>query len=789
MDAPWRTFEARLNERADILLDRVQSGASRASQEKILAVTAEFSRATHQEAWQDRNDELGRRARAATALYPKIRDHGSPQVEDIPAGHEFDIAARLFELSFMQELHHSGAPRKLARRVLGVSLSSWVAMRGSIHRALQAIDYQGLESYVNEVIDYLSVRLPRTFDALPFQSVSQAAVSKILRGFFGVHWYASADSVGGLRLLDAASGRRELFDLAYAYGSSYALIDNLIDTDFFRTPQDRDYFLDVILQAMDGADAATLAPKAPYAKELSSLWRDVSTALARRPLLRSWLAELVRAQRADASMTHAVLAELPSNEASRLLLRAGMMKASWTRISAKAIATDKGFADPDCVLFAGLNNQLSNDLEGLASDDRFGAVTTFTHQCRTRRVDFDAIGMMLSSASHSIDYMSQRFNFPDTALVDAFVVRLLESAAELQSSVGPASYRELLARCSAVSPSLHSRELIAALSSIGPAPPVAHQEMILLGGADDYALKLWLNRRSRQNSARRLIVEVSELHGIALERFIHGQELSPCARYAMTGDCGRLRPYLLLVLAGLVGLADSVAMAYAVAIECFHSASLILDDLPAQDNADVRRGKPTAHLAFGEATAQLAVVELIALGFSLLARPVDTPGHPVGGRLVEEAHRCLAGRDGLCQGQVRDLETRNIDLSPDDWVSIASAKTGQPLLFCILVPLIASGAPRDVEVLSEMGVDLGVLFQVRDDLADRPSAHWAAQLKKIAVAARQRCATRAKPPGERWDAVHRFLVSLAEEMHDQIDRHCTPDANEAAPSPYQPLWG
>jgi|LNFM01.1.fsa_nt_gb hypothetical protein len=788
MDEPWRTYQARLNERADVLLDRVQSVGSHASQQKILAVTAEFSRATHQKGWQDRNDELGRRARAATALYPKIRDHGSPRIEDPPAGHELEIAGRLFERSFLQELHHSGAPRKLARRMLGVSLGSWSAMRGSIYRALQAIDYEGLESYVKEVIDYLGVHLPKTFDALPFQSVSQAAVSKILRGFFGVHWYARADSVGGLRLLDAAPGRRELFDLAYAYGASYALIDNLIDTDFFRSPQDRDYFLDVILRAMDGADATTLAPKAPYAKELASLWRDVSPTLARRPLLRSWLTELVRAQRADACMTHAALAELPSDEASRLLLRAGMMKASWTRISAKAIATDKGFADPDCVLFAGLNNQLSNDLEGLASDDRFGAVTTFTHQCRTRRNDFDAIGMMLTCAAHSVDYMSQRFQFPDAALVDAFVVRLLESAAELQYSVGPARYGELLSQCSAGSPSLQSQHLIAALSSIGPAPPVAHQEMLLLGGADDYALKLWLNRRGRQNMARRLIVEVSERHGIALERFIHAQELSPCARYAMTGDCGRFRPYLLLVLAGLVGLAESAAMAYAVAIECFHSASLILDDLPAQDNADVRRGKPTAHLAFGEATAQLAVVELIALGFSLIGQPVNAPGH-AGGRLVKEAHRCLAGRDGLCHGQLRDLEMRNLDVSADQWVLIASAKTGQPLLFCILVPLIASGAPRDAEVLSQMGVDLGVLFQVRDDLADRPSAPWAAQLKTVAVAARQRCATRAEPVDERWGAVHRFLVSLAEEMHDQIDRYSTSDAANAAPSLDQPLWG
>jgi geranylgeranyl pyrophosphate synthase len=229
-------------------------------------------------------------------------------------------------------------------------------------------------------------------------------------------------------------------------------------------------------------------------------------------------------------------------------------------------------------------------------------------------------------------------------------------------------------------------------------------------------------------------------------------------------------------------------MAYAVAIECFHSASLILDDLPAQDNADMRRGKPTAHLAYGEAIAQLAVVELIALGFSLIGRPTNAPGHH-GGRLVEEAHRCLAGPEGLCQGQLRDLGTQGRGLATDDWVAIARAKTGQPLLFCILVPIIASGASREVEALSEMGLDLGVLFQVRDDLADRPNAQRTEQLKKVAANARKRCADWAAPPGEPWDAVHRFLVSLAKEMHDQIDRYCTPDEDNVAASLDQPLWG
>jgi hypothetical protein len=122
-------------------------------------------------------------------------------------------------------------------------------------------------------------------------------------------------------------------------------------------------------------------------------------------------------------------------------------------------------------------------------------------------------------------------------------------------------------------------------------------------------------------------------------------------------------------------------------------------------------------------------------------------------------------------------------------VAIARAKTGQPLLFCILVPIIASGASREVEALSEMGLDLGVLFQVRDDLADRPNAQRTEQLKKVAANARKRCADWAAPPGEPWDAVHRFLVSLAKEMHDQIDRYCTPDEDNVAASLDQPLWG
>ena len=192
-------------------------------------------------------------------------------------------------------------------------------------------------------------------------------------------------------------------------------------------------------------------------------------------------------------------------------------------------------------------------------------------------------------------------------------------------------------------------------------------------------------------------------------------------RYSLFAGGKRIRPVLVLAAGEAVGGAREELMPLACAVEMIHTYSLIHDDLPAMDDDDLRRGKPTSHKVFGEAIAILAGDALLTRAFHLLAEvPEAWDDARVRRRLRAAAVLGEAcGTTGLIGGQVMDLESEGRAIGADDLERLHRAKTGALLSACVRGGAILGGAgDGDLQLLSRYASAIGLAFQVVDDVLD-----------------------------------------------------------------------
>ena len=189
-------------------------------------------------------------------------------------------------------------------------------------------------------------------------------------------------------------------------------------------------------------------------------------------------------------------------------------------------------------------------------------------------------------------------------------------------------------------------------------------------------------------------------------------------RYSALAPGKRLRPLLVLASSQLFGVARRSSLQVAAAIEMVHAYSLIHDDLPAMDNSDLRRGRPTCHKAFDDATAVLAGDGLLTMAFEVLSHP-DTHGDPAVRCELVTALATAAGAAGMVGGQMIDLiaETQTLELGAI--TRLQRMKTGALIAFaCEAGAILAKAAPEARLALRGYAHDLGLAFQIADDLLD-----------------------------------------------------------------------
>ena len=189
-------------------------------------------------------------------------------------------------------------------------------------------------------------------------------------------------------------------------------------------------------------------------------------------------------------------------------------------------------------------------------------------------------------------------------------------------------------------------------------------------------------------------------------------------RYSALAGGKRLRPFLTVESAKLFGVNPDAALLTAAAIEFVHTYSLVHDDLPAMDNDDFRRGKPSCHKQFGEAAAILAGDALLTFAFEVLANPRVHPDANVRCELIRSVARA-SGVRGMVGGQMMDLDAEQQNLSAEEVIRLQRLKTGELFAVSCEAGAILGKAAEPLRArLQRYAHDMGLAFQITDDLLD-----------------------------------------------------------------------
>ena len=195
-------------------------------------------------------------------------------------------------------------------------------------------------------------------------------------------------------------------------------------------------------------------------------------------------------------------------------------------------------------------------------------------------------------------------------------------------------------------------------------------------------------------------------------------ELIPVMKYGTLFGGKKIRSTIIFNSSKIFNIKPNQIINLCAAVECIHSYSLIHDDLPCMDNDTLRRGKPSTHIKFGESTAILAGNSLLTLAFEIIADKKSNVDTTVKLNLIKKLSEC-AGHVGIAGGQFLDLNYEKKKIDFKKIINMQRKKTGKLFEFCCLAPaIIAKKSIKTQKEMSMVGAELGLLFQIADDLLD-----------------------------------------------------------------------
>jgi len=206
-----------------------------------------------------------------------------------------------------------------------------------------------------------------------------------------------------------------------------------------------------------------------------------------------------------------------------------------------------------------------------------------------------------------------------------------------------------------------------------------------------------------------------------LDRFLDKQnnsKLIPAMKYGLFSGGKKVRSKILIDVGSLLAIDYKKLIAIGAAVECIHAYSLIHDDLPCMDNDKIRRGKPSTHIKFGESTAVLAGNSLLTMAFEILASPTLKISEKIKIDLIKKLSEC-SGHLGIAGGQYLDLSYEKKKISQSKIIEMEIKKTGKLFSFCCAAPaIIKKKNIKEIKFFENIGSEIGLLFQIADDLID-----------------------------------------------------------------------
>ena len=220
-----------------------------------------------------------------------------------------------------------------------------------------------------------------------------------------------------------------------------------------------------------------------------------------------------------------------------------------------------------------------------------------------------------------------------------------------------------------------------------------------------------------RNTLKKIAIDTND----SLKNFINKQGnsvLIPAIRYGLFPGGKKIRSKILIDIGSLFSIDYKTLITIGSAVECIHAYSLIHDDLPCMDDDKIRRGKPSTHIKFGESTAILAGNSLQTMACEILASPSLKIKEKTKINLVKKLSEC-SGHLGVAGGQYLDLSYEKKKISKNKIIEMEKKKTGKLFSFCCAAPaIIKNKSNKEIKFFENIGLNIGLLFQIADDLID-----------------------------------------------------------------------
>ncbi len=549
---------------------------------------------------------------------------------------------------------------------------------------------------------WLAGRLERLYRILPEAVIVNGGMGKVCRTVAGILAIGAFDTLDAGRAATRAHLAR-ILPAAYAYGATYAIIDDTLhDMPNYLSEADRQRYHEMIQRGLSTGQPLDSGhfPDHPLAEELYDLYNLVLAAFpfgTYRHLYHAAEA-MYAAQHRDASGPAGQLSAMYPD----IFVKSGMSRIV-ANILGRRELHDEFYAKCFNTIFL---SQLKDDLADRAEDAQANRLTPFTFPA----ADAD-VNPLYDTFAYDAYVVEEVFR-GDEAARNAFTYfGALKLAVHL--TAGEHNARELRQRYETTS------EIDSFLDAASGLPPRTVRRLDPADVRFQNGISKALRSRDRSKMDARTFVSDRRVYlDDVIKRHYHHNELGEIVQYTMDGAGKRLRPALTLMLAESLGTPYEKTEPLLAAVELFHTSSLVFDDLPAQDNATLRRGRPTAHTVFEESSVQLAAISMISSGFGLLGG-LDYP--PARITEVLSYVGTVLGPERLCRGQYLDLQLGRDggQVTAPAILEMYNLKTST-MIEAALVPLMVleGRPPPEVELIKRYAYHAGVVFQIRDDILD-----------------------------------------------------------------------
>jgi geranylgeranyl pyrophosphate synthase len=573
---------------------------------------------------------------------------------------------------------------------------------------------EGIESTMIWLIN----KLKRVSSNIPKGMDAEQAQRKLIKIIAGVIMHVNEEMDNDVSSESRKQKLDEAIRLGYSYGLTYPFIDDLLDAEVLSDKEEKQYSNLIRTTLITG----TVPKLGEWTGTNKNLIKYIHSELREA-------FEYIRAHQRPETLTsffEQSYVFFQSQEVDRLkdlsnpnytneeLYIPIILKSSSSRLIIRSVISapeDEGFDHR--TFYYGIYNQLADDFADMFDDMRDGAVTPYTYYLKyhEKRPDlinpFELYWTVIANLIHNV-YHS------DAKTCEVMLDRAINGLKRFKEKWGSKKYNEVMKLFSSRNPKFNS--LIQTM--VGKADDVDFFDKLL---RDHMIANLKNERKEQEKFADTIKIVRKQINDILLipqseDNDLMKNPIIDAANYSLESDGKRLRPIITWVMGiNEYGLNKSAIMPLLKSLEYMHTASLIFDDLPSQDNASIRRGRPTLHRVYNTAIAELTGLFLTQKAIEEQAS-LDQFDTKTVLKLIQYTAQKT---EDMCKGQVMDLDSKGKKLTLDQLNQMCFYKTGLAFEASLLMPaILAQASESEMEALKKFAYHAGIAFQIKDDLLD-----------------------------------------------------------------------